>query len=331
MSQDFGSIILLLVFAFSLIGCLFVIIRLYSINAQSQVKSRLDNIGDSRRSRREQTSRSFSASDYFTSGPISGIRGQINRALAIFSTEELSIKISSANWPISDIEFILTRLIVCLVALFLGWVITGSILGGLALAVLAYFIPGILLERSIATRRKKFQDLLVDFLVLVRGALLVGSSLPQALSLAAKEISAPVSEEFNQVIKETQLGLTLPEALHNLEARMQCDDLKIVVTGILLNLELGGNLSTIIDAAITTIRDRMLLLGEVRSLTAYSRYVGLFLTALPILTALLLFIINPSFFQPIKTERLSQIAYVFAVLGVIMGNFFIRRLTRIRV
>jgi tight adherence protein B len=329
LSQDFGAIILLLIVGFCLVGIVLVVIRLYIVTTRSRVKERLSNLAI--KDQREPYTQSFSPGSYFSSGKFEGLRGWINRTLSFFSTEELKLKITTANWPISEVEFIITRFAVCLVGVLLGWIISGSIIGGIGLAVLIYIIPGILLDRSITRRRKKFQDMLVDFLVLVKGALLVGSSLQQAMNMAVKEIPGPVGEEFSQVLKETKLGLTLPEALHNLETRMQSEDLQIVVTGILLNIEMGGNLSVILEAAIYTIRDRMLVLGEVRSLTAYSRYVGWFLTLLPFLTALFIFISNPSFFDPVKTSSLSQIALVMAVLGVILGNFFIRRLTKIRI
>ena len=324
-------IILLLIIGFCLLGFALVVFRLYTITTRSRVKERLSNLADTVEDQSELDTQSLSPGSYFSSGKFEGLRRWINRTLSFFSTEQLKLKITTANWPISDIEFILTRFAICLVGIFLGWIISRSIIGGIGLAILVYLFPGILLDRAISKRRKKFQDLLVDFLVLVKGALMVGSSLPQALSVAVKEIPAPVSEEFSQVLKETKLGLDLPEALHNLEARMQSEDLQIVTTGILLNIEMGGNLSIILEAAIYTIRDRMQLLGEVRSLTAYSRYSGWFLTLLPFLTALFIFITNPSFFDPVKTSSLSQIAMVVAVLGVILGNFFIRRLSKIRV
>jgi tight adherence protein B len=308
-----------------------VIFRLYALNAQSRLDSRLNTFVEGKKDGDEQPSQARPSRSYFQSGNLSGLRGRINRALSFFSSDELSLKITSANWPISDIEFIFSRFMLILVGLFLGWIISRSIIGGLGLAVLFYFIPGIFLDQSILKRRKKFQEQLVDFLILIKGAIMVGSSLPQAIRVGVKEIPAPISEEFTQVLREITYGLTLSEALHNLEARMQSDDLKIVVTGIILNSQMGGSLSTILEAAIITIRDRIQLFGEVRSLSAYSRFVGLLLTFLPFIAALFLYLLSPGYFDSVKTSPFTQIILLAALLGVILGNFFIRRIIKIRI
>jgi tight adherence protein B len=117
----------------------------------------------------------------------------------------------------------------------------------------------------------------------------------------------------------------------NLAARMQSDDLQIVVTAIVLNSQMGGNLSTILEATIETIRDRIHLFSEIRSLTSYSRYVGMIISILPLLTALIVFLLNPDYFEAVKTSLVTQIIFIIAFIGVVIGNILIRRVMKIRV
>jgi tight adherence protein B len=304
---------------------------LYRLNSQARLKSRVNNFVDSSTDNAAQFSKVLSTQAANQSARFEGVRGKVNQALTFFSTNELRIKIASAYWPISEIEFIFIRIAICLVGLLMGWIISGSIIGGLGLGVLLYFIPGIVLDRSISQRRRKFQDQLVDFFVLIKGAILVGSSLTQALEVAVKEIPAPICEEFNQVLREIRLGVSLEEALQNLLVRMQSDDLQIIVTAIILNSQMGGNLSTILEATIDTIRDRMRLFGEVRSLTAYSRYVGSLMSFLPILLAFFIYLTNPGFFDIVKTSSLTQIVLLMGLIGVVIGNIFLRRIMKIRI
>jgi tight adherence protein B len=218
-----------------------------------------------------------------------------------------------------------------LFGLVVGWLIPHNIIGGLGLGGLMYLMPGFFLERAIAQRRRKFQEQLLDFLVLIKGAIMAGYSLPQAMDRAIKEIPAPTSEEFNQVLREVRFGFPLEQALQNLSSRMQSDDLHIVVTAILLNTQMGGNLSTVLEAAIDTIRERIHLYGEIRSLTSYARYVGTLVTLLPFLTALIIYYFNPGFFDSVKTSLISKMILMFAFLGVILGNFLIRRIMSINI
>jgi len=262
---------------------------------------------------------------------ISKFRDWINESSSSLSSDKLQLKLSSVYWAITDTEFILICIVATVFAFLLGWLIPGNILGGIFLAVIVYIVPRILLDRAITQRQKKFHTQLLDVLILVRGAVQAGISLIQALDMAVKEIPAPASEEFGRVLREIQLGITLEGSLFNLVQRMENDDLQIVVTAIIINSQVGGNLSTVLEASISTIRDRMHLMGEIRALTSYARYVGYFLTLLPFIAGALIFMMSPDYFDTVKTELITQIVFVAAFLGIIIGNIWIRRIVRINV
>lgn len=330
MKQDLVSLVLLLIFIICGLGLLLVVIWLIRSMTQNRIRGRVDMfVGPS-----EDTSFSIPAK---AEGPVlrterfEGFRGKLNRALAAFSSTSLQLRISSAYWPISDIEFISIRMGAVLVGLILGTLIPRNIIGGIGLAFLFYLIPGLILDRSIQARRKKFQEQLLDVLVLVKGAVQAGYSLPQALDLAVGEVPAPASEEFARVLREVRFGFPLDQALLNLSSRMQSDDLQLVVTAIVINTQVGGNLSTVLDAAIDTIRDRIHLFGEIRSLTSYARWVGNFISLLPFITGLAIFLLSPEYFRSVRTSLITQIIFLLAFLGVIIGNVLIRRIVKIRV
>lgn len=260
-----------------------------------------------------------------------GIRGQINETLAMLSTFALQTKISSAYWPITDVEFILLRVVVTALGFLIGWAIPQNIIGGIGLGFLFYLIPGFMLDRAIQNRRKKFGDQLLDFLVLIKGAVQAGYSLPQALDMAVNQATPPVSEEFSRVLREVKFGFGLDQALTNLSERMQNDDLMLVVTAIIINSQVGGNLSLVLTSAIDTIRDRIHLFGEVRSLTSYARYVGNFISLLPFIAGLLIFLVNPGYFKNVGTSLITQIIFVLALIGIIIGNIVIRQIVKIKV
>jgi tight adherence protein B len=311
-------------------GLAIVGILLYRLSSQSRMKSRLTNFV--RGSELDQTFTQTDTQESLTrTMKFEGLRGRYNQALAIFSTDDLRLKIASAYWPISDIEFISLRILVAIFGLIVGWIIPQNIIGGLGLGILLYLVPGFVLDRAIIKRRRMFQEQLLDFLILIKGAIIAGYSLSQALDMAVKEIPPPTCEEFAQVLREVKFGYSLEQALQNLTNRMQSDDLQIVVTAIMLNAQMGGNLSTVLEATIDTIRERIHLLGEIRSLTSYSRFVGGLVTLLPFITGLIVFLINPDFFDTVKTSIVSQMILLLAFIGVILGNFLIRRIMNVRV
>lgn len=258
-------------------------------------------------------------------------RDWINDSLGSLSSEKLKIKLSSVYWEITDTEFILIRFFGIGAAFFLGWLIPGSILAGLSLAIVANMAPRFLLDRAVVNRQKKFQNQLIDVLQLIHGAVQAGYSLMQALDLAVDEIPAPASEEFGRVLREMRLGITLEGALYNLSQRMENDDLHIVVTAIIINSQVGGNLSTVLAASISTIRGRQQLMGEIKSLTSYARYVGYFLTAMPFLAGFLIFMVSPDYFDTVRTSIITQFIFGSAFVGIIIGNIWIRKIVQIKV
>jgi tight adherence protein B len=259
------------------------------------------------------------------------LRAGLNRALGVFSSEKLQLKLSSAYWPVTDTEYILLRIVAVALAFYLGWQVPGNILGGVFFGAIALLIPPILLDRAISSRQKKFHNQLLDVLTLVQGAVQAGYSLLQALDLAVSEVPPPASEEFGRVLREIRLGLSLEGALFNLAERMENDDLQIVVTAIIINAQVGGNLTTVLEAVINTIRARQQLMGEIRSLTAYGRFAGSFITLLPFIAGLAIFILNPTYFDTVSTSIITQILFVLALLGILVGNIWIHRITRIKV
>jgi tight adherence protein B len=262
---------------------------------------------------------------------IGKIRDWLNRALRGLSSEKLQIRLSSAYWKITDVEYILIRILAVGLSFFLGWLILGNVLAGIFLVAIAFLIPNILLDRAIARRQKLFHQQLLDMLTLIKGSVQAGYGLMQALDLAVREVPPPASEEFGRVLYEVRLGLSLEDALFNLAERMENDDLQIVVTAIIINDQVGGNLTTVLESTVNTIRDRQQLQGEIRSLTSYAKYVGNFLSLLPFITGIGIFFMSPGYFDTLATSLFTQVLFLMALLGIILGNVWIRQIVKIKV
>jgi tight adherence protein B len=259
------------------------------------------------------------------------IRRQINSMLSVLGTEDLNLQLMRADWKITSTEYILIRLGVMLIGFILGWIIFGSFLSGLALAILANLLPGILLRRSATRRQIKFEEQLVDVLVLITGAVKTGFSLLQAMEVVEREMQPPASDEFRRVHTEVGLGISLSQALDNLSARMQNQDLDLVVTAVKIHNQVGGNLSTMLEAVTETVRERDRLFREARVITTQQRYTSYLISLLPIGIGLLMFMLNPDYIMQLFTNGIYIIIPILAVIGVIAGHFVLQRITKIEV
>jgi tight adherence protein B len=242
----------------------------------------------------------------------------------------MALALARANWAITVPEYVLLRLGGTFLAFALVWLLFRNPISGAGLGIIVYFIPVILMQRSISRRQTAFGKQLVDVLVLLTGAVRAGSSLLQAMEVVVREMKPPASEEIGRVVREVGLGRRLPDALRNLAARMQNSDLDLVVTSIDIQYQVGGNIAVILAAVTETIRERMRLLGEVRVLTTQQRYSSYLISVLPFLLGAALLVLNPGHIARLWDPRIRCIP-IGALVGVILGHYTIQRLTKIDV
>ena len=260
------------------------------------------------------------------------MRRQLNSMLSLLGTEELNMQLMRADWNITATEYMLIRIGLMVVGLVLGWMIFGNLLSGVALAILANLVPGILLRRSASRRQIKFESQLVDVLVLITGAVKTGFSLLQAMEVVEREIQSPASIEFRRVLTEIGLGIALSQALDNLSARMENQDLDLVVTAVKIHDQVGGNLATMLEAVTETVRERDRLFREARVITTQQRVTSYMISILPIAIGLMMFMLNPDYIMQLFTNGFPwYLIPVFALVGIIAGHFVLQRITKIEV
>lgn len=259
------------------------------------------------------------------------LRFQLNTMLSSLNSEKIALDLLRANWRVTVTEFIILRFSVTAVAFLIAWLISGSTFPGIGLALIAYLAPGVFLRWRINKRQIAFEKQLLDVLVLITGAVRAGFSFLQALELIDREMKPPASEEFRRVIHEASLGLSVPQALHNLASRMENDDLNLVVTAVEIQYQVGGNLATMLTAVSETIRERIRLFGEVRVVTTQQRYTGYLLSILPFVIGGLLFMMNPGYMSRLFQPGPLLCIPIGSIVGIIIGHFVIQRIARVNI
>jgi tight adherence protein B len=149
--------------------------------------------------------------------------------------------------------------------------------------------------------------------------------------MAGSEMPDPVGEEFQQAFDEINFGISAQDALQNLSRRMPSPDLGFFVVAVLIQRESGGNLSEILGNISSIIRERLKLFGKVRALSAEGRFSGLILMLLPFMTALLLYLVDPSFMSLLWTDPSGLTFMKLGLAFMVVGAFWMSRIVRIRV
>ncbi len=198
-------------------------------------------------------------------------------------------------------------------------------------ALFGFFIPRWYVKYLQGKRLKDFDNQLGDTIVLLANSLRSGYSLLQAMETASKELPAPISTEFQRVTREIGLGLSVQEALANLVRRIPSPDLDLLVTAINVQHEVGGNLAEILDTMAFTIRERVRIVGEIRSITAQQRVSSYILTAVPGILAVILYVLNPNYISKRWGDICGYLMLGTGALLVVAGFFVIQKIIAIEV
>jgi len=188
-------------------------------------------------------------------------------------------------------------------------------------AFVGFMLPRFWLGRRKSGRLGAFNKQLPDTITLLANGLRAGSSFLQAVELVVRESRPPISTEFQRVIREVNLGLPFEAAMENMVRRVRSEDLELMATAINIQHTVGGNLAEILDSIAFTIRERVRIKGEIRTLTAQQRLSGYVVGLLPIALAGFLFLAAPHFMDPMFANPPEVLGLPAGVVILAFGGF----------
>jgi tight adherence protein B len=205
----------------------------------------------------------------------------------------------------------------------IAWPLT---LGLIAIAALA---PRILVAALRRARRRRLTAQLPDALSLWAGLLRSGQGVTAALAQVAARQPEPLGAELRLALAEHRLGLTLGAAIGALRDRVGVPDLRMLMTLLQVQRELGGNLAEALDRLAATLRARLAMEARIRSLTSQGRLQGLVVGALPLLLAGVLSVMEPAAMHAMVSTPAGWAAMAVVAALEVAGFVMIRRIVNI--
>ncbi len=251
------------------------------------------------------------------------------RALSERSLARIKRVLERSDWALSPGEIVVISLGFALVAGVLG-VVVGGLLAGLGLAVVGLVAPYAAVARSVAQRRKAFDQQFPDLLDVLAGSLESGASVAQALQLVVEETEEPAATEFGRVFAATSIGVPLTEALSTAAERIGSNDLDWTVQAITVQQRTGGRLADILRIVAGTMRDRAEVHRELRALTAEGRLSAYVLGALPFVLAGLLLLLNPHYLHPLFVDPIGWLMLFAGGTLMLIAFAWMRRIVRVQ-
>ena len=235
-----------------------------------------------------------------------------------------------ANIPLNGNELLVLQIVIASALAGLGLLVMHKILVAVVLFILGWLMPLAYVKHAKDQQLRLFNGQLADALNLMANSIRSGFSFLQAMDMASKEMPAPLSTEWGIALKEMQLGVSTEQALENLTERVGSADLDLMVTAIIIHRQVGGNLSEVLSSIQHTIKDRLRIQREIRTLTAQGRISGYIISALPFFIALLLLVINPSYLGLLVSRPLGWAMIGGGLVSEMIGFVIIGRIVNIK-
>ncbi len=247
----------------------------------------------------------------------------------------LEVQLEKADIPLRPNEYAGMIFLAGTVPGGLVFLATGNFMLTAMIGGSGFSVPFMWLFLAYRRRLRQFNDQMLDTLTLLANAVKAGYSMVQAMEMVAKESPPPMGTEFTRVIREVSLGVTIEEALVNMKNRVPSSELDLMVTVIMIQRQIGGNLSEILESIAHTIRERNKLQGMISALTAQGRMSGMVIGGLPFALAGILYVINPKYMSLLWTYSSGAFHSYYLIIGCIMmeivGFIIIGKITNVEV
>ncbi len=198
-------------------------------------------------------------------------------------------------------------------------------------AAIGAMVPFLILRLRRRRRLDAFEAGLPEAIDLLARAIRAGHPLSSGLQMVADETQEPVAGEFRRTFEEQRFGLPFDDAVSAMADRVALVDVRILVTAILIQRLVGGNLAEVLDNLADVIRKRFVIRRQLRTYTAQGRISGYVLALLPIVVGIVIYLMNPGYTRLLFEHPIGRFMLVTAAVMQIIGYLWIRKIVNIEI
>jgi tight adherence protein B len=236
---------------------------------------------------------------------------------------------SGCKWTVAGL---LVNTSICfLLGLLISLMLQPLFLLAIAVGLACSVMPLIYVMRKRSKRLEKIENQLPEVADLIARSLRAGHAFPSTVQMVADEMPEPIAGEFRMVSDEVNYGVSMSEALQRLAARIPLTDLRYMVVAVLIQRESGGNLAELMTNISYLIRERLKLLGQIRTLSAEGRLSAWILGLLPVVICLVLGLINPGYFNLLIEDPDGMRLIIAAGCMMFAGALWMRKIIHIHI
>lgn len=192
-------------------------------------------------------------------------------------------------------------------------------------------MPGSMLKVLKKQRGNKINKQLMDALILLSNSLKSGMDIVQGFEMVSKDLRPPISEEFGLVIKNYNLGTPFERSLEMMEERVESRLLSYMVKAIVLQRQVGGNLTKIFERIVENIREESKLEEKLQAMTAQQRIQAIVVGIMPWIMVGVMFVFQPDTMINFYTTPIGIVVLLFCIIWIFIGIKAVNKLGEIKV
>lgn len=236
---------------------------------------------------------------------------------------------SGCKWTVANL---LVNTGLCFLSgLFIALMLQSNLPIAIAAGTVLSLVPMLYVSKKRSKRLGKMERQLPEVTDLIARSLRAGHAFSSTVQMVADEMPEPIAGEFRQVADEVNFGVSMSEALQRLAGRIPLTDLRYLVVAVLIQRESGGNLAELMNSISFLIRERLKLLGQIKTLSAEGRLSAWILFMLPIVICLLLGFLNPTYFNALIEDPEGMTLIITAAVMMVLGALWMRKIIHIRI
>ena len=243
--------------------------------------------------------------------------------------KKLELQLIRSDIPITVDELLVVKILSSVSFSFLTYAVLRDLIITVFIFVLIWNIPKMIISHRKKERINTFNQQLNEGTMIISNSLKAGYSFLQAIASVSEETKDPFAKEFKKLLKEMSLGISEEVALRNMLNRMESKDLLLIVNAILIQKDIGGNLSEILDNIADTIRERQKVQNELKTLTAQGKLSGFIVMLIPFFLGITIYLLNRDYMILLFTTPLGIGMIIVALVNQILGLIIIKKIINI--
>lgn len=243
--------------------------------------------------------------------------------------KKIEMELIKSDIPITVEELLVIKMLTSTTFALLSFALSKDFVIVAFMFILIWNLPKVIISHRKKERVKNFNEQLNEGTMIISNALKAGYSFLQAIAAVSEETKNPFAKEFKKLLKEMSLGISEDIALNNLLNRMESEDLRLIVNAILIQKDIGGNLSEILDNISDTIRERQKIQSELKTLTAQGRLSAIIVMLIPFFIGITIYFLNKEYIMLLFATPIGIGMIVTAIFNQLIGLIIIKKIIKI--